>query len=206
LSRTSTVLRITRGPLVAKLWIQDGELTDAEVDGARGEAAFQRLLSWKAGTFENLAAEPGRERTIFKPVNALLLESAQTFDENTNPVGEDSVESASHRKTMWKLSLLTREGADFVIVVPPEGMGEPEAIGTQNVAPLVQWARHASEIARKLGERLEAGPVIQVGGQNMERQVLMVDREDKLFFIGWPNDCPGNLSEKAKKISASWDS
>jgi CheY-like chemotaxis protein len=206
LSRTSTVLRITRGPLVAKLWIQDGELTDAEVDGARGEAAFQRLLSWKAGTFENLAAEPGRERTIFKAVNALLLESAQTFDENANPVGEDSVASASHRKTMWKLSLLTREGADFVIVVPPEGMGEPEAIGTQNVAPLVQWTRQAADIARKLSERLEAGPVLQVGGQNMERQILMVNHEDRLFLIGWPNDCPGNLSEKAKKISASWDS
>ena len=40
LSRSSTVLRITRGPLVAKLWIQDGELMDAECEGARGEAAF----------------------------------------------------------------------------------------------------------------------------------------------------------------------
>src|SRR5271154_7095593 len=44
LSRSSTVLRITRGPLVAKLWIHDGELTDAEVEGARGEAAFRRIL------------------------------------------------------------------------------------------------------------------------------------------------------------------
>ena len=42
LSRSSTVLRISRGSLVAKLWIQDGELTDAEAEGARGEAAFGR--------------------------------------------------------------------------------------------------------------------------------------------------------------------
>src|SRR3984957_15178409 len=76
LSRSSTVLRITRGPLVAKLWIQDGELIDAETEGGRGEAAFQRLLAWKAGTFENLPPEPERERTIQKSVNALLLESA----------------------------------------------------------------------------------------------------------------------------------
>ena len=81
LSRSSTVLRITRGPLVAKLWIQDGELIDAETEGARGEAAFYRILAWKSGTFENLPAEPERERTITKPVNALLLESAQTIDE-----------------------------------------------------------------------------------------------------------------------------
>lgn len=206
LSRTSTVLRITRGPLVAKLWIQDGELIDAEVEGARGEAAFQRLLAWKAGTFENLPAEPGRERTILKPVNALLLESAQTLDENTNPADADSIESASHRQTMWKLSLLTREGADFVITIPPDGQGEPEAIGTQNVSSLVQWTRQAAAMARRLGERLEAGPVIQVGGQNMERQVLVLSRGDKLFLLGWPADAAGNLLEKGKKIVASWDS
>ena len=95
LSRSSTVLRITRGPLVAKLWIQDGELIDAEAEGARGEAAFHRLLAWKSGTFENLPAEPNRERTIHKPVNALLLESAQSLDETANPSAEpESVESS----------------------------------------------------------------------------------------------------------------
>ena len=81
LSRSSTVLRIKRGPLTAKLWIQDGELIDAETDGARGEAALQRTLAWRTGSFETLPPEPARERTIHKPVNALLLESAQSFDE-----------------------------------------------------------------------------------------------------------------------------
>ena len=147
LSRTSTVLRISRGPLVAKLWLQDGDLIDAEVEGVRGEAAFVRLLAWKAGTFENLPAEPNRERTIFKPVNALLLESVQTMDENANPNGPESIENAAHRKNVWKLSLLTRERADFVIAVPPDGHGEPDAIGTQNVQSLAAWARHAAGVA-----------------------------------------------------------
>lgn len=206
LSRTSTVLRITRGPLVAKLWLQDGELIDAEVEGVRGEAAFQRLLAWKAGTFENLPAEPGHGRTITKPVNALLLESVQTMDENANPQGADSIESAAHRKNVWKLSLLTRERADFVVAVPPEGKGEPEAIGTQNVASLARWARHAASVARKLSERLEAGPALQVRGQNLERQVLVMNHEDKVFLVGWPADAEGNLPEKTRKLVASWDS
>jgi DNA-binding NarL/FixJ family response regulator len=205
LSRTSTVLRITRGPLVAKLWIQDGELIDAEVEGARGEAAFRRLLAWKSGTFENLPAEPQRERTINKPVNALLLESAQTIDENAD-ADAASGESAIHRKTVWKLSLLTREGADFVLAIPPEGMGEPEAIGTQNITQLVQWTRHAAKMAQRLGECLEAGPVLQVGGQNMERQVLILSREDKLFLVGWPAEASGNMLEKSRKLVASWNS
>ena len=207
LSRSSSVLRITRGPLVAKLWIQDGELIDAEAEGARGEVAFRRILSWKSGTFENLPAEPNHERFITKPVNALLLESAQDMDEAASaPATPEAAEDAAHRKTVWKLSLLTREGADFVIAIPPEGMGEPEALGTQMVTSLVQWTRHAATIARRLGERLEAGPILQVTGQNMERQVLVLEREELLFLVGWPVEATGNLLEKSRKLVASWDS
>src|SRR5215471_4083884 len=45
LSQSSTVLRITRGALTGKIWIHGGELIDAEVDGARGEPAFRRILA-----------------------------------------------------------------------------------------------------------------------------------------------------------------
>jgi DNA-binding NarL/FixJ family response regulator len=206
LSRTSTVLRITRGPLIAKLWIQDGELTDAEAEGVRGEAAFRRVLSWKSGTFENLPAEPARERTILKPVNALLLESAQDLDENAMPATPEAVEDAAHRKTVWKLSQLTRAGAEFVVSIPPEGHGEPEALGTQVVTPLVKWTRHAAAIALRLGEQLEAGPLLQIGGQNLERQVLVLSLNDRLYLVGWPADATGNLLEKSRKLIASWDS
>src|SRR5215831_4260617 len=64
LSQSSTVLRITRGALTGRIWISSGELIDAETEGARGETAFRRILEWKSGTFENLPAEPGRDRTI----------------------------------------------------------------------------------------------------------------------------------------------
>jgi DNA-binding NarL/FixJ family response regulator len=206
LSRTSTVLRVIRGPLVAKLWIQDGELTDAECEGARGEAAFYRLLAWKTGTFENLPAEPARERTIHKPVNALLLESAQSLDETANPgAGPESVESNLHRKTMWKLAQLTREGADFVISVPLAG-GESEALGTQSVDALTHWTLRTVEIARRLGDRLEAGPLSHVAGQNLERQTVMLVNGDRAFLVGWPAEATENLPEKSRKLVASWES
>jgi DNA-binding NarL/FixJ family response regulator len=206
LSRSSTVLRITRGPLVAKVWIQDGDLMDCEVDGARGEVAFQRLLAWKSGSFENLPPEPKHERTIQKSVNALLLESAQAMDEGSQPLEPDSVESAAHRKTIWKLSQLTREGADFVLSVPPDGHGEPEAIGTQNIAATAHWTRRVDEIARRLGEKLEAGPLSHVSGQSLDRQVVLISRGDKTFLTGWPADASGNLTDKTRKLIASWDS
>jgi len=90
--------------------------------------------------------------------------------------------------------------------VPPEGQGEPEAIGTQSIASIAHWSRRADEIARRLGEKLEAGPLSHVSGQNLERQVLLVSHGDKAFLVGWPGDASGNLPEKTRKIAASWDS
>src|SRR6266576_2270269 len=82
ITHSASVLRITNGPLIGKIWIQDGELIDAEAGELTGEAAFQGILSWRTGVFETLPAEPTRNRTINKSYNALLLESAQAFDES----------------------------------------------------------------------------------------------------------------------------
>jgi len=118
LSLSSTVLRITRGSLVGKIWIVGGELIHAEAEGAVGEAAFRRILEWRSGTFENLPAELEHERTIDKPVNALLLEMAQAMDETANLAGEGATEEGQHRRTVWRLSALTREGAEWVVSAP----------------------------------------------------------------------------------------
>jgi CheY-like chemotaxis protein len=209
LTRSSTVLRITRGSLVAKLWIQGGELTDAEAEGARGEAAFRRILTWKSGTFENLPAEPNRERTISKPVNALLLESAQAMDESGGSAAETSDQTAQiHRRTVWKLSLLTRAGAEFVVAVPPEGQGAHEAMGTQiqTAEQYANWTRRATEIIKRMGEAVDAGPLLHLDGNNSERQLLLIPRENKNFLVGWSPEAGEGLLEITKKLVASWDS
>jgi DNA-binding NarL/FixJ family response regulator len=204
LSRNSTLLRLTRGPLVAKIWIQDGELIDAEVQGAHGEAAFRKILFWKSGTFENLPAEPNHPRAIEKSVNALLLESAQSMDESDTQQTE-IIEKTAHRKTVWRISLVAREGAEFVVAVPPEG--EPEAWGTQLAESQAKWTRTAIDIARRLSERLEAGPISHIAGSNAERNVLALSRDNKLFLVGWPHDkVDGQVLERTKKLVASWDS
>src|SRR5215472_18362198 len=52
ISQSSSLLRITNGKLTGKIWIQDGEIVDAEADELKGEPAFQKILSWRAGNFE----------------------------------------------------------------------------------------------------------------------------------------------------------
>jgi CheY-like chemotaxis protein len=208
LTRSSSVLRITRGSLVARLWIQGGELTDAEAEGARGEAAFRRILTWKSGTFENLPAEPNRKRTIVKPVNALLLESAQAIDESGGGPEASDQTVQIHRRTVWKLSLLTRTGAEFVVAVPPEGQGVHEAMGTQaqTAEQYATWTRRATEIIKRMGDLVDAGPLLHLDGNNSERQLLLIPRENKNFLVGWSPEASEGLLEKTKKLVASWDS
>ena len=208
LARSSTVLRITRGSLVARLWIQEGELIDAEAEGARGETAFLRILTWKTGTFENLPAEPNRERTILKPVNALLLESAQAIDEKDGGAGESDETVQIHRRTVWKLSLLARAGAEFVVAVPPEGQGAHEALGTQvqTAGHYAHWTRRATEIIKRMGDAVDGGPLLHLDANNLERRLLLIPWENKNFLVGWSPELSEGLLEKTKKLVASWDS
>src|SRR5438093_4305837 len=49
ISQSSAVLRITNGNLTGRIWIQDGELIDAEAGELVGETAFHKILSWRTG-------------------------------------------------------------------------------------------------------------------------------------------------------------
>jgi hypothetical protein len=67
ISQSSTVLRITNGPFTGRIWVNTGDVVDAETEELRGEDAFHMILRWKAGNFEFLPAEPHRPRTISNP-------------------------------------------------------------------------------------------------------------------------------------------
>jgi CheY-like chemotaxis protein len=207
ISQSSTVLRVTRGALVGKIWLQNGELIDAEAEGARGEAAFRRILGWKSGTFESLPPEPQRERTINKSVNALLLETAQAIDEVAHPDPSDSVEQTDHRKTVWRLSLLTREGAEFVVSVPAAGQAVAEGWGTQSTEPVAAWVQRLGEAARRIGEHIEAGPLSFAEGRSLDRLVVVLPRKEKNYLVSWPPGTPADrLVDKTRQLVASWES
>lgn len=205
LSQSSTVFRITRGSQVGKIWILNGDLIDAETDGARGEAAFRRILEWKSGSFETLPSEPERERTITKSVNALLLEVAQAIDEvsSANEAGAD----AEHRKTVWRISALTREGAEWVIAAPADKNAASEGWGTQSAKELGTWTRYAGEAMKRLGERLGAGALSYIQSQNFEHKIVLLSDKSKTYLVSWPPTADASrIFEQSKKLISSWDS
>ncbi len=210
LSQSSTVLRVTRGSRIGRLWFQGGELIDAETEGARGEAAFRQILGWKSGSFENLPAEPSRERTITKPLNALLLETAQAMDETAAPGRKSSpeeVEQADHRQTVLRLAALTREGADFVVSLSGPAPGNAEGWGTEASQELGRWMRHAQASCQQLAQRLEAGPWSHIEGKSLSQRIVLLPYEGKTFLVGWPESAEASrLKEQSRKLVTSWES
>jgi DNA-binding NarL/FixJ family response regulator len=204
LSQSSSVLRIANGPLTGKIWIQDGELLDAEAGDLQGEAAFQKILSWKNGTFETLPAEPTRPRTILKPYNGLLLETAQALDELQSGVRPEGAPQPDN-SPMAEVSKI--EGVEFVLVLPNDNSQSPQARGLENPERMAAWARHSLERFEDLGERLRAGGLEQVTALGPQRHVTLARQEKAAFCIGWRHSLDtAQLRELMKKVLALWAS
>jgi CheY-like chemotaxis protein len=202
ISQSSSVLRITNGALSGKIWIQNGELLDAEAVDLQGEEAFQKILSWRAGGFETLPAEPNRPRTIDKSYNALLLESAQALDESRGEVTPDGTPVAS-------ISPLTQvsqvEGIEFVLAMKSGQGGHQLVRGLENPDRMVAWSRRSLEQFRLLGDRLGAGPLERIEGFGPQRHVTLTSQDETEFCVGWkPSLAADQVRELMKKVLALW--
>jgi hypothetical protein len=204
ISQSSSVLRITNGPLTGRIWINSGELIDAETDGFRGEDAFRRILSWKAGSFESLPEESGRPRTIFKSYNALLLESAQALDESRSGSPSDARNRAAAPPSSLT-GLLQVEGVEFVLTAGKETGKVTESRGLENTERLATWTHKATERFHALADRLQAGPLEQVCGLGPQRHVAVASRNEAELCVGWvPTLLADEVRDRMKKVMALW--
>ena len=209
ISQSSSVLRITNGPLTGCIWVNSGELTDAETDGARGEDAFQKILRWKAGNFEFLPAEPNRPRTIFKSYNALLLETAQALDESNEDSpsnGASGVNGAPSTNGSAGLTALAEtEGVEFVLKSNAEK--RLDSRGLENPERLATWSRRTLERFRDLGETLHLGDVEQVTGLGMQRNIALAHKNNTDVCVGWQHTLnAADIRERMKKVLTLWAS
>ena len=200
----SSVLRFTSGPQVAQIWIKDGQLIDARLEGADGEEAFLRFLKWKSGTFESLPAEPGHVHIITKSLDALLLESTQTVKKADNPTpAQQEAETAF----VNRLTAVAYEGAEFVVTIPAQKANAAKGWGIRDVDRLAGWARLAETAAQRLGEKFNAGPLTHIIGHNLEGRLLLMRGNGRTFVIGWPleADCR-RLFEQSINLTDTWAS
>jgi len=204
ISQSSSVLRITNGPFSGKIWIQDGEIIDSEADELKGEPAFQRILSWKNGSFETLPADPSRPRTITKSYNGLLLETAQALDEQAGGVSA-SGDTAGVPSPLAKLAQV--EGIEFVLAMKPGEQAEPVARGLENPQRMAAWARTSLDRFRSLGDRLHVGAVEQMEGFGPQRHISLTTQGDTEFCLGWKHTMNATqVRDMTKRVLTLWAS
>jgi CheY-like chemotaxis protein len=206
ISQSSSVLRITNGSLSGKIWIQDGEIIDSVTNDLQGEPAFQKILGWKAGSFETLPAEPSRPRTVFKSYNALLLETAQAIDESLDAAAHAEMGEIS--APLAQLSQLSQiDGVEFVLAMKPGDNTHQVARGLENPERMAEWSRGTLARFRQLGERLHAGPLEEVQCLGPQRHVSLAHQAETEFCVGWKHTLSqGQVREMTKKVLSLWAS
>jgi hypothetical protein len=225
LSQSSSVLKITTGPVEGKIWIETGEVIDAAASDATGEEAFRLIASWKGGNFEILPAEPGRRRTIHNSYHALLLETAQAMDEaqqvqaEMSPAPEpapsrapDAAPSAPPQREREpetadaKLFEASRvPGIEFLVAVNRNKPRPPASWGLENPEQVGDWVNNSVNSFRTVGEKLQWGQVKSMEGRGLHGNIAVITHEDTSICAGWERSLSwAQIRDGMKKILARW--
>jgi len=206
LSQNSAVLRITNAARTGRIWIQNGEVIDAETEDLTGEEAFRRIFEWRTGHFETLPADQTRPRTITKSASGLLLESAQALDESIESATQDGRNDGANLPSPLK-RLAEVEGIEFVLAIKPGGTQPQVARGLENPKRIAAWAQTSLTGFRSLGEALQAGPLEHVDAFGPQRHVTLASQGELDFCVGWtPTLSPNQLRNLMKQFLALWTS
>jgi len=207
LSQSSSVLKITNGMLEGKIWIQGGDIIDAETQELKGEKAVQRVLGWKSGNFEVLPAEPSRTRTIFTSYQGLLLEVSQAIDEAAGAAeaAAGAVETGKQAAVSPLADLARFNGVEFVLSVREAEREKVESWGVELPEKLAQWTHQSMDRIRSLGDALRAGSVNRVEVIGPQRSVAIVSRGGADLVVGFNRALSHDIvRETMKNVVAKW--
>lgn len=211
LSQSSLVLKINNGAVEGRIWIQNGEVLDAEAPGLTAEPAFQRILGWKTGSFENMPADPTRQRTIFTSYQGLLLNTAQALDEAASQIivpAANSVDAASAGSFAPLLAELSQlNNIEFVLAVSTESRENQDFWGLENPKPVGEFTQETLENFRRLGERMQIGQLQDIIGTGPQRKVAVALCGQSELCIGFPPGLGADLlRDTMRNILTKWAS
>jgi CheY-like chemotaxis protein len=191
LSRSSSLLRLTNGPEEGFIWINLGEVIDAELGPLEGEPAFNRILRWTNGSFEILPAEPERARRIDQSWQGLLLNTAQEIDESRGAAAFAAVED-EFDTALWH-ALSSAEGVEFVKSGrkgpgTATGKGPVSAVSVSESKgddAVLAWAQKTWGAIEKVGQDAGLGPLCHAEGIGHQRHVGISAVDETLVCLGF---------------------
>jgi CheY-like chemotaxis protein len=200
LSQNSATLKIVNGTNTGWIWIQTGELIDAETEEFKGEAAFRRILGWKSGNFELLPGDETRERVIFSSYQALLLEIAQAMDEANSEMAAGNDDGASPLMALSRFN-----GVQFVLSISPKPECQVKSWGLEAPDHISEWAQQSLKSFAALGERLRVGTPQQITGVSTGTHVAMAESPRGELCVGFGNHLRSDeVRETMRNILAKW--
>jgi CheY-like chemotaxis protein len=206
LSQNSTTLRIKNGALNGRIWIQAGELIDAEAEDLKGEAAFRMILGWKAGSFELLPGDENHPRAIFSSYQALLLEIAQAMDE-AGPSGDGDPLQTSGEASSPLMGLTRFSGVQFVLSMGPRPSCEIRSWGLETAEHVSEWAQESLKSFADLGDWLQVGPLQQVTAMSPASHVALAESVKGDLCVGFRSTLRSDeVRETMRNILAKWSS
>jgi CheY-like chemotaxis protein len=208
ISQSSSVLKIINGPQEGRIWIQNGDVIAATMEALRGEEAFRKILSWKAGHFEILGPDPAHPREIHTSVQGLLLDSAQALDEAEASEQEAGGSTPERPGLGTKLGPFTHcRGVEFVITVPGAPNEPPDAWGLEKPEEMGDWLRETLAQLREAGDILNAGPLEHALALGPEQNLVLLPGPEQHLCAGIRRSfARDQVKETLKELSTKWAS
>ena len=217
LSNSSSMLRINTRAQEGKIWIHHGEVIDAEAGELTAESAFQKILTWKTGSFETLPSDPDRPHTIFTSYQGLLLNTAQAMDEaravpktgqDQGGGGIDSPVAATISETAPLLAELSQiPGLEFIVAKKNDLNGAADFWGLEDPESTVKWAAATLKDLKGLADQLQVGQLQHAIGTTLNRKVALASAGDTDFCVGFAGTLRAEyFKDILKNILTKWES
>jgi len=125
---------LIRGSERGSIYLRNGRIVHAEIDGVSGEEAVYALAIWSTGDFQFTPGKETETATIDKTNTSLLMEAARRLDE-------------------WKVLARKIPGVDHIPVLKPRELGEPVTLSPPewNLVIRIDGRRTVEELARATG-------------------------------------------------------
>jgi hypothetical protein len=122
---------LLRGAERGSIYLRNGRIVHAEVDGVSGEEAVYALAIWSTGDFQFTPGKESEAVTIDKTNTSLLMEAARRLDE-------------------WKVLARKIPGVDHIPVLKPRDLGEPVTLSPPewNLVIRIDGRKTVEELAR----------------------------------------------------------
>ena len=122
---------LLRGSERGSIYLRNGKIVHAEIDGVTGEEAVYALAIWSTGDFQFTPGKESETVTIDKTNTSLLMEAARRLDE-------------------WKVLARKIPGVDYIPVLKPRDLGEPVTLSPPewNLVIRIDGRKTVEELAR----------------------------------------------------------